>query len=488
MKLLEKIIDKIDDGLNPIVVKELRQAVQSRFVIGIFMLFLISLLCVTGTAVLFRIVENKVTAGTGTGMGRDIFEILFYALTISSMFFVPAYTGIRMGMERSETYSDLVFISSVKPGAIIRGKLFAGIIITLLLFSVCMPFMTFTYLLRGIDIISVFAILATVFIATVVCIHFTLFMGCIPCSRLFKSVLAIASTAVVTFFCAVIIEDVSRYRFRSVQLWDDAYIFLFLAGVFTVFCYVSAVAAISPSSANRVLGIRLCLSSVWLITGIIPFFTTDFKINEWIGCSVAIVFTGLLLSVSEKDGQSLRVRRSIPHGKIKRTAAFFFYSGAANGIAWIFVIAALTLCLGWFIVYQYNSITYLRKFFHSYSYGKYIIQEALGICLYIYCYSVSGLLIRRKFFYERIQSNGTWVIALMVCALSCIAPYIIVLLTVHHFDGMRYMLLFGDMFDIDRQKIEYHIMFAGSWAIILTIVSLPWFVRQIRRFVPLADS
>ena len=35
------VLEKIDDALNPIVVKELRQGVQSRFVVAVLLLFLL---------------------------------------------------------------------------------------------------------------------------------------------------------------------------------------------------------------------------------------------------------------------------------------------------------------------------------------------------------------------------------------------------------------------------------------------------------------
>ncbi len=478
MKLIENIVYKIDDHLNPIVVKELRQAMQSHFVVGILMLFLVSLLSITGFVAMTRILESTVTADTGIGLGRDIFEILFYALTFSSMLFVPAYTGIRMGLERSETSSDLVFISSVKPAAIIRGKLFASIIITLLLFSVYMPFMTFTYLLRGVDIIHIFVIMAMVFTATVTSVQFTLFIGSIPCGRLFKLILAIVSTAAVVFFCFIII-DIAKDFFRS-RLYGISFSWTNTV-ILAVFFYVSAVAVISPS----IMGFQLCLSFIWLVLGIKSFIERNSGYVEMIDYSIIIICIGLLISISKKDEQSLRVVHSIPHGKIKRTAAFFFYSGSANGIAWILAVAGFTFCVA-LIDPKYGRLSFLNKSYACVRGSD--LKIMVGSYLYIYCYAVSGFLIRRKFLCERIQPDRTWVIALIVCALFSITPYIIVLLTVRQFDSMRYILLFGSLFDIDCQKAEYHIIFTGSWAIMLTIVNLPWFVQQVRKFVPLAGT
>ena len=46
MKWFSRIVSAIDDRVNPIVIKELRQAVQGRYVSGVFALFLVVQVCV----------------------------------------------------------------------------------------------------------------------------------------------------------------------------------------------------------------------------------------------------------------------------------------------------------------------------------------------------------------------------------------------------------------------------------------------------------
>ncbi|MCP4107193.1 MAG: hypothetical protein GY749_16905 [Desulfobacteraceae bacterium] len=46
------------------------------------------------------------------------------------------------------------------------------------------------------------------------------------------------------------------------------------------------------------------------------------------------------------------------------------------------------------------------------------------------------------------------------------------------------MLFFGFiMFARDKERPE--LITAGIWAAVVTILSLPWFIQQVRRFVPL---
>ena len=51
---LVRVLDRLDDWINPIVVKELRQAVKSRLVIVILMVFLLLMLLVMGGSLMFQ--------------------------------------------------------------------------------------------------------------------------------------------------------------------------------------------------------------------------------------------------------------------------------------------------------------------------------------------------------------------------------------------------------------------------------------------------
>src|SRR5205823_4778714 len=82
-------------------------------------------------------------------------SILQGILLFTCLLFIPAYTGIRLAAERSDINVDLLFISTLRPRAIVRGKFVAALVLAVLIFSACTPFMTFSYLLRGLDVPSV---------------------------------------------------------------------------------------------------------------------------------------------------------------------------------------------------------------------------------------------------------------------------------------------------------------------------------------------
>ena len=84
-------------------------------------------------------------------------------LMFTCMIFVPLYSGGRMSLERSNADMDLLYVTTLSPGAIVRGKYLTATALTLLIFSASMPFMILTYLLRGIDLPSIFFVLAVCF-------------------------------------------------------------------------------------------------------------------------------------------------------------------------------------------------------------------------------------------------------------------------------------------------------------------------------------
>lgn len=115
------------------------------------------------------------------------------------MLFIPAYTGLRLAAERSDVNVDLLFVTTLRPRAIIWGKFLAGFILAMLIFSACAPFMTFTYLLRGIDVPSILCVLAIDFLAVLVAVQLVIFVAVIPANRVFKSVLGMLCFVALTY-------------------------------------------------------------------------------------------------------------------------------------------------------------------------------------------------------------------------------------------------------------------------------------------------
>ncbi|MGE0084232.1 MAG: hypothetical protein AB7S75_07390 [Desulfococcaceae bacterium] len=481
--MITEIVDAIDDRLNPIVVRELRQAVQSRVLVGMLMLFLGIMLLVMAF-VITGSHKTGINMDRAANLGRDAFEILFGVLVFSVILFVPVYTGARMSLERSAENMDLLFATAILPGTVIRGKLYAGLVITLLFFSACLPFMTLTWFLRGVDLPSVFVILCMAFLGIAASIQFALCMGCSSYNRFFRMVLGIITLGLLISEGSAIValaRDMLRSgvgsRIAGMDFWQTALPALLLTTLAAGFFYTIAVAEISPSSANRALGIRIYVCCAWLLTGGAAFFYSIFfhknnGMEIWFYISVLLFTFGFLHAVSEKDGYSPRVAARIPKSLMMRIPAFFFYSGAANGIAWIVLMTGLTFLAVFLMEEKFTGI------------GEKDTVIFAGIFLYACCYSQTGLLIRRTMLAKWIPPKYTWVVVISVMSAVCVLPLFFSIIT-----GSSSPDFSGNIFAfISHGEKDRHFAFVGMWLVIVTVCNTPWFMEQISRFAPLSDT
>ena len=108
---------------NPVVVKELRQAMRSWAVPVMGQLFLLVLL---GACVLM-LAGHSARATLDTAVGRQVFFFFYGVLTWSCLCFIPLYVGVRLASERQPDQLDLLYVSTLSAGQIVRGKVGGGL-------------------------------------------------------------------------------------------------------------------------------------------------------------------------------------------------------------------------------------------------------------------------------------------------------------------------------------------------------------------------
>ncbi|EKD83939.1 MAG: hypothetical protein ACD_39C00350G0002, partial [uncultured bacterium] len=137
MTAVNTIIDRLDERINPIIVKELRQIVRGKFFWGVLILFL-GFQCVVLS---LSLADQNVHYGN---TGQETLMFLYAVLFLASFAIIPIYSGFRFSRERSEGSDELLFITTITPQAIIRGKFAAAFLIILLINSAFAPFMSMT--------------------------------------------------------------------------------------------------------------------------------------------------------------------------------------------------------------------------------------------------------------------------------------------------------------------------------------------------------
>ena len=491
-----------DWEMNPIVVKELRQAVRSRAVTIMLLLFLAALFV---TALGF-LISQSFQVDANLSLGGSLFSAFAGVLAFSSLIFIPLYVGIRVTVERQTHNQDLLYVSTLSPGRIILGKFLCGAYVTGLFFSACMPFMAFTNLLRGVDLPTVFFILAYLYLAVCAVNQAAIFLACLPISLPVKILLGLIGLG----FCLSLSGSLVGSAFLMMEegvgalmshsaFWYGILTFLTLISAVTGLFFVLSVALIAPPSANRALPVRLYLTVIWLIAGLIAL-GWHWKqpgapyVALWEYFSLLLFLFALLVVISNADEFSRRVRRTIPANGLKRAFAFLFYNGAAGGLVWIILLTLITYLLT-SAVLQADARAVHRPGLSGitgFDDSMLDFQFKLGIVLlYSFAYALTALFLHRRFWPQR-PAKITSLIAIILAAGWALLPAFILFfmnkLSWQSIEGMQ----LGNVFNVfsmrDAASLPPHLGFAAGWLGLGVLLNLRWFFRQLKNFAPVAPA
>ena len=144
----------LDDRLNPILVKEVRQSLRGRFFRWMFALTLL----VTTFAGLM-VVTVSASAMGNTRVGPEFFLVIYGCMGAAVLIFVPFSAFLSTSSEWDENTHDLLVLSNLGPGQIVSGKLFSALIQALLYYSTFTPFLVAAFLLNGLDLLAAVVVL-----------------------------------------------------------------------------------------------------------------------------------------------------------------------------------------------------------------------------------------------------------------------------------------------------------------------------------------
>lgn len=502
-----RLVDKMDDLFNPIVVKELRQAVKSRIVIAALFLFLLIELVILLMSLSLE--ANLQMDSANSHVGRKIFELLEGLLLGTCMLLIPTYAGIRLAAEHSDTNVDLLFISTLRPRGIIAGKLQASIVLILLIFSACAPFMTFTYLLRGIDVPSILLLLVLDFLMVLLATQGAIFLGAVPANPGLKLLLGLMGLGmlialfVYTMLFSVEMLDLGMgSRLDSIEFWMIAgAVAILLLGTGGLF-FTWSVAIVSPPSANRALPVRLYILGYWLVTGGVAIlltrhFHTPVALYLWQWAIVALLCSQIVVSINEREQWGMRVRRTIPRRGWLRGIAFMTYSGAAGGVLFALLLIALTLIFLSMPLHYWTEISPLMPGRPADDFLPLTTFVLLLIALYTVDYCLTAVWLRHMLFAGRLKASYTWVLALVLWGLGSALPYPLLFLFKNQEWQSRQLSPWwqitnpvSTIFTCVEGGTEGTpfrmkcLPFLIGWGQIALLGCLPWIVRQMKRFHP----
>ena len=336
-KTFDGFLSRIGDYLNPILVKETRQALKSRQFTASFWLVLLfgGGWSFVGIAILMPSVYYLPS-------GRFMLVGYFLILCIPLLLVVPFSAYRSLATEREDGTYELLSITALSARQIVTGKLGSALMQMLVYYAALAPCIAFTYLLRGMDVGTILVLLVGTFLVSVLFSCVGLVFAGMHRSRQWQAlssvlllVLLIAAGWMWGLFMVALITE-GRTALDTVDFWYGVGFALTMYATFLILLILVAAAQNSFASDNRSTKIRatmlvqMALYTTWMV-----FLWLHYEEGELAPMTLCFggvfwTFYGALLT-GEVAELSPRAQRDLPQSFFGRTFLTWFNPGSATG-------------------------------------------------------------------------------------------------------------------------------------------------------------
>jgi hypothetical protein len=418
------LLDELSDWINPILIKETRQALKSRQFIVTFLLMLIAswLISVFGT----------LTAGESLeygSAGRGLFMAYFVVLALAIFIVVPytAYRGLLA--ERDHTTLELLNITSLSPRQLVWGKLWSAMAQVFIFYSAIAPFIAFTSMLQGFDIMLVSFALVMSGLVSLCLTMLTLMLAAIPQGKnlqgLMTLAIAVGMFAIFGFIMSTIpILLMETIPFDEREFWVGVGAFVIAAVSFFFLFTQVATAHLTFESDNRSTGIRVACTAqfalYWLTLALVQYLivgSSSFADSEIALLAMwPVLHTAVsgFFAVTEPDYVSRRIRRNVPRRWYTRLLISPLLPGGHRGFVYLMLHLLATPSI---LVLLFPGL-----FSTSHWAGWWIVTMELYIVAYLGLGAAFGRALRRVS--AEIRPMHVRVIIFLLFALGQIVPYL----------------------------------------------------------------
>ncbi len=343
---IEQTIGRLGEYLNPILVKEARQALKSK---QFSITFALLLTLVWVWSLLAGVWIDPANFADAPRQSLVIFMGYFVLLAFPLILVVP-YSAFRSlaGEIEDGTY-ELLSITTLSPRQIIGGKMGSALLQMMLYLSAVSPCLAFTYLLPGVDIVTIGLILLYVTVASALLSILSLLLATIASQRHWQILLQVFLIVGLCFalwcvcgFGAVMIQGRAfESAAREFGFWFGVGWILANAASLFLILFMCAKAMITFDSENRSTGIRMALLLPPLITfGGLTFANLhfDYEPESIIAAIIPIaIYWGVAGSMitAESPRLSARMRRQLPQSLLGRACSAWFNPGPASGCMFV---------------------------------------------------------------------------------------------------------------------------------------------------------
>jgi ABC-type transport system involved in cytochrome c biogenesis permease component len=362
LQRIDNWCERIGDGLNPILVKETRQALKSRQFVITFSVLLFAALAWTIVGSL----SMMPTIYTSPSAPRMLIGY-YLVLALPMLLVVPLAAYRSLEGEIDDGTLELLSITTLGAWQIVLGKMASAMLQMLLYFVALFPCVAYAYTLRGVDLPTTFLMMAIVLVAAIMLTVISLFFAPLAQSRTGR-----ISTLLAVMLVLLIAEWGIAALVISMILYGNPLSFEWQFFLVTATLLISislghllltaTAAQLTPESENRSTHIRL---SLLVFSAII--FTLCMLAVQTLGspgvaaAQVLLIMLTILwtlasaMMTAESAVMTPRVRRELPNSFLARCFLTWLTPGPSTGLIFSGAcIAAMTIFVIFGIDFAYD--------------------------------------------------------------------------------------------------------------------------------------
>lgn len=340
---IDRWCERFGDSVNPILVKETRQALKSRQFMITFSVLLVAALGWTVIGSL-SMMPQIYTSPSAMRMLIGYYVVL----AVPMLLVVPLAAYRSLEGEIDDGTLELLSITSLSPWQIVLGKLASASLQMLMYFVALFPCVAYAYTLRGVDLPTTLLMMAALLAAALLLTVIALFFAPLAKSRTGRIVTLLAVMVVLLgaefYVGSLVVFMILEGNPLSASWTGFLVVFVVLTGLAFGHLLLTATAAqLTPESENRSTPLRwslLQITSVLLgCLGFASFAFVETDIDAVAGLFVGgILFLTVLwtlcgsLMAAESATLTPRIRRELPQSFLARLMLSFLTPGPATGL------------------------------------------------------------------------------------------------------------------------------------------------------------
>jgi hypothetical protein len=362
-KQIDRALQWAGDHLNPILVKEARQALKSRQFLVTFSLLLVCAWIWTFMGVAIAGPDIYYTA-----QGTDLFIGYYFMLAFALFVIVPFGAFRSLAAEQEDRTFGLLSITTLNPRQIVSGKLGSAVLQMLIYLSSITPCLAFTYMLRGIDLPSILIILFYSFLGSLGLSVLAILAATISTERHWQVVYSVLLLVGLLFALwmgmAATVGTLTEMTgmFHWDEFWPVNGGIISAYGGYFLLCFFAAAAQLTFSTDNRATRLRIVMLGqqlvfigwiAWMWIALSPRDGDGFVMVTFIVLGVHWYAMGALMT-GESPQLSSRVTRNLPQSFLGRMFLTWFNPGPGTGYMFALanMLGAMVLGLGALVVVE----------------------------------------------------------------------------------------------------------------------------------------